>query len=279
MINQTQTRKLTRSMKRTAVWETLVKRATVEQWQAIDRDYRSEPLPNMQAAAVLVTAALCLILPRYFGQEATFSKIAWLQQLAAGWPYPRVHGHVYWALFKLVNYGLIPYLCMRFVLKRPLRDFGVRFVETRAALITYACMLLVIAPFVLLASGSEAFLRTYPKCPGAADNLASLLIWEVSYGLQFLMLEVFFRGFLSFGLARSLGSLGIFVMVVPYAMIHFSKPLAECVGSILAGIALGTVALRTGSIWGGVLVHCAVAWSMDLLALYRTDRLAALFWG
>jgi membrane protease YdiL (CAAX protease family) len=59
-------------------------------------------------------------------------------------------------------------------------------------------------------------------------------------------------------------------------MIHFSKPLAECLGSILAGIALGTVALRTGSIWGGVLVHCLVAWSMDLLALYRTGQLGRL---
>jgi membrane protease YdiL (CAAX protease family) len=47
----------------------------------------------------------------------------------------------------------------------------------------------------------------------------------------------------------------------------------------VAGIVLGTVALRTGSIWGGVLVHCAVAWSMDLLALYRTDRLLQLFTG
>ena len=79
-----------------------------------------------------------------------------------------------------------------------------------------------------------------------------------------------------FNLARSIGSLAIFVMVVPYAMIHFGKPFAECMGSILAGIALGTVALRTGSIWGGVLVHCVVAWSMDLLALWRTDRLWSL---
>jgi membrane protease YdiL (CAAX protease family) len=86
------------------------------------------------------------------------------------------------------------------------------------------------------------------------------------------MLELFFRGFMAFGLARVMGSLALFVMVVPYAMIHGNKPLAECLGSIVAGIALGTIALRTGSIWGGVLLHCGVAWSMDLLALARTGR-------
>jgi len=261
------------------VWKTWFRRATLEQWQAIDADYRKEPLPSQQAAALLVVAAVCLILPRYFGQESTVRNSAWLMQLTADWPYPRVHGNVYWALFKLLNYGFLPYLCMRFVLKRPLRDFGVRMVESKTALLTYASMLLVIAPFVLIASGTQAFLRTYPKCAGAADGLVPLLIWECVYGLQFFMLEVFFRGFLIFGLARSIGSLAIFVMVVPYAMIHFSKPLAECVGSIFAGIALGTVALRTGSIWGGVLVHCLVGWSMDLLALYRTGQLARLLFG
>ena len=261
------------------MWKALLKRATVEQWQAIDAEYRQEPLPSQQAAWILVVAALCLILPRYFGSESAVRGSAWLSQLTADWPYPRVHGNVYWALFKLLNYGLLPYLCIRLVLKRPLRDFGVRMVESRSALITYASMLLVIAPFVLIASGTQAFLRTYPKCAGAADGLTPLLIWELAYGLQFLMLELFFRGFLIFGLARSVGSLAIFVMVVPYAMIHFSKPLAECLGSILAGIALGTVALRTGSIWGGVLVHCLVAWSMDLLALYRTGHLARILFG
>ena len=84
------------------------------------------------------------------------------------------------------------------------------------------------------------------------------------------------RGFLIFALARYVGSLAIFVMVVPYAMIHFGKPMAECVGSIIAGTVLGTMALRTGSIAGGVVVHCGVAWGMDLFALAQNGSLARL---
>ncbi|MET0391057.1 MAG: CPBP family intramembrane glutamic endopeptidase [Polyangiales bacterium] len=261
------------------MWKSWLRRATLEQWEAIDREYRVEALPSYRAAAVLVTAAVALILPRYFGQTSSLEKFAFLQALAEGLPYPQMHGDVYWALFKVFNYGFVPWLCMRFVLKEPLSAFGVRFVESRAAALTYLAMLLAIAPFVVIASGTEAFLRTYPKCAAAGDGLGPLLVWELAYGLQFLMLEVFFRGFLIFALARWIGSLAIFVMIIPYAMIHFSKPMAECFGSILAGIALGTVALRTRSIVGGVLVHCVVAWSMDLLALYRTDRLFSLFSG
>ena len=70
-----------------------------------------------------------------------------------------------------------------------------------------------------------------------------------------------------FTLARYMGAYAIFVMVVPYVMIHFGKPLAETVGSVIAGAALGTLALRTRSIFGGVLIHVTIAWAMDISAI------------
>jgi membrane protease YdiL (CAAX protease family) len=56
-------------------------------------------------------------------------------------------------------------------------------------------------------------------------------------------------------------------MIVPYCMIHYGKPLPETLGAIVAGLVLGTLALRTRSIWGGVLIHIGVALTMDMLAL------------
>jgi uncharacterized protein len=262
-----------------STWKELLGKLTVEPWRAIDAQYRSETLPDLRPAWVLVTAAVALVLPRFIGQERHLAEYPVLRALFTGVPYPSLHPHLYWALFKLINYGLLPFLCIKLVLKQRLSDFGVVFVENRRILATYAGMLLVVAPFVYWASTTSAFLRTYPKYDGAGESLGQLLIWEAAYGFQFFMLEFFFRGFLIFSLARYIGSLAIFVMIVPYAMIHLGKPFAECMGSILAGIALGTLALRTGSIWGGVVVHCAVAWSMDLLALARTGKLQHLFSG
>jgi membrane protease YdiL (CAAX protease family) len=54
---------------------------------------------------------------------------------------------------------------------------------------------------------------------------------------------------------------------VPYCMIHYGKPMTETIGAIFAGVILGTLAMRTRSIWGGVLIHVGVAWTMDLLAI------------
>jgi len=104
---------------------------------------------------------------------------------------------------------------------------------------------------------------------GAQQLLMSCEVPHRAYGLQFLCLEFFFRGFLLFALARTIGAFSIFVMIVPYAMIHFGKPPAECVGSVIAGVALGTIALRTRSIYGGVFVHCGVAFSMDVFVLIQ----------
>jgi membrane protease YdiL (CAAX protease family) len=58
-------------------------------------------------------------------------------------------------------------------------------------------------------------------------------------------------------------------MMVPYCMIHFTKPLPECCASIVAGLALGFMSLKTRSIWLGAALHISVALSMDFTSLWR----------
>jgi uncharacterized protein len=54
-------------------------------------------------------------------------------------------------------------------------------------------------------------------------------------------------------------------------MIHFHKPFPEAIGSIIGGFVLCWLALKTRSIWGGVFLHVAVALTLDVLALWRTN--------
>jgi membrane protease YdiL (CAAX protease family) len=58
-------------------------------------------------------------------------------------------------------------------------------------------------------------------------------------------------------------------MMLPYCMIHFTKPLPEACASIVAGLALGLMSLKTRSIWLGAALHITVALSMDLASLAR----------
>ena len=104
-------------------------------------------------------------------------------------------------------------------------------------------------------------------------SVLDFVVWEVEYLSTFFAVEFFFRGYLLFGLRRYLGSLSLFVSMVPYCLIHVLKPAPEAIGSIVAGLLLGTLALCTGSLWSGVLLHVSVALSMDVLASWQSGRL------
>ena len=101
------------------------------------------------------------------------------------------------------------------------------------------------------------------------------MIWGLIYFFQLFGLEFFFRGFLVHSLKKSLGLYSIFVMTVPYCMIHFSKQPAETLSAIAAGIFLGWLSYKNGSIWLGLILHCTVAFSMDIFALYAKGLLVS----
>jgi uncharacterized protein len=75
------------------------------------------------------------------------------------------------------------------------------------------------------------------------------------------------------GLAPRLGWAAIFAMVVPYNMLHYGKPMPEALAAIVGGIVLGTLSLKTRSIWWGAALHISIALTMDICALTHAGRL------
>ena len=133
----------------------------------------------------------------------------------------------------------------------------------------YAVLFLPVLVAVFIVSFFEEFQIYYPFYTQAHRSLFDFIFWESFYVAQFLSLEFFFRGFMIQPLRRIMGSSAVFAMMIPYVMIHIGKPMIECFAAIIAGIVLGTLALRTRSIWAGFLIHMSVALSMDLLAIWQ----------
>ena len=132
--------------------------------------------------------------------------------------------------------------------------------------------------FAFFVSFREDFVAVYPFYRQAHRSGFDLLVWECLYLSQFACLEFFFRGFLLHACKPAFGANAILVMCLPYLMIHFPKPWLEATGAIFFGLFLGMLALRTRSIWGGVLVYVSIALSMDLLALLQTRGLPVRWW-
>lgn len=234
------------------------------QWRAIDAE-SGPPLanPHARVLVVMLVTAVSLTLQDYVGGADKYEK--WFPY--AGDRYWELKSFVWWSGWRVLGYVVIPVIAILCLPGERVRDYYISFRGFVRHLWIYALMFVAFSPVVVVASLSDSFRDTYPFYRIANRSHFDLWTWEALYVIQFISLEFFFRGFLLESLRRVIGSNAIFVMIVPYCMIHFSKPMPETLGAIGAGLILGTLAMRTRSIWGGVLIHCAVAISMDVLAL------------
>ena len=236
----------------------------------------------------LLTVAVCLLLIHYLKFATSFeAALAWFGE-QTGTPgllgdamrgrFYALYTELWWGAVHLLGYVVLPVLVIRLVLRERVRDFGLHWNDTARYAGWYLLLATPIIGFAFLASYRQDFLEHYPFYRLAFRSGFDLIAWEVIYLLQFAFLEFFFRGFFLHACKPAFGANAVFVMVVPYLMIHFAKPWLEASGAILFGLFLGILALRSRSIWGGALVHMSVALSMDLLALMRTGHLPEHWW-
>ncbi|TXI27030.1 MAG: CPBP family intramembrane metalloprotease [Nitrosomonas oligotropha] len=183
----------------------------------------------------------------------------------------QLHQLIYWASVVIFFYFVFPACIILLVFKENLTEYGLQLKNAGQGYPLYLGMLAIMVPLVFYFSGSESFLARYPFYTVASDEslFPNFFLWEIVYFLQFLALEFFFRGFILHGTKHRFGFYAIFVMVIPYCMIHFGKPMPETIAAIIAGVVLGFLSLKSKSIWLGVMIHCSVALTMDLCALYR----------
>jgi hypothetical protein len=134
----------------------------------------------------------------------------------------------------------------------------------------YLLMLLIMVPLIAAASTQPDFLAMYPKfrnlafLSGERSNGWFKVLYELSYGIDFVGIELFFRGFLILAFVKWAGKDAVLPMAIFYCTIHFGKPLGECISSFFGGLILGVVTYHTRSIYGGLLVHLGIAWLMEL---------------
>lgn len=266
-------------------------------FDALDAEAAAERrLPGYDARAeadrarqIFLGAGILLVLGYSFGDRPFFidtfgPALAKSRRLA---PYADLLSYVYWSFAKLLGFGILPLLHLRLLGQRPAEcGLGRQPAPVGSAVPqlpwgrTYLLLLMAVLPAVIAVSFTPAFQQSYPFYRQAGRSLFDFLAWELPYLFTFVAVEFFFRGYLLFGLRRVFGSHTLFISMLPYCMIHVLKPAPEAFASIFSGLLLGTLALATGSLWCGVLLHITVALSMDLLSSAQGHTLPALtrFW-
>ena len=227
-------------------------------------------------AAAGLTCISYLKNPDYLAAILANTRFASIGDEAAHPTANNLYALVWWVFVSMIFYFVVPAIFVKFVQKRPLSEIGLAFkIEKGFAKLLLQCVFIML-PIVYLMSLTAGFSAKYPFLKvynGDPYFSTTLLIWELVYFVQFFGLEFFFRGFLVHSLKPALGIYAIFVMTVPYCMIHFGKPMPETFSAIAAGIFLGWLSYKNGNIWLGLLLHCTVAFSMDVFALYNKGLL------
>ncbi len=176
-----------------------------------------------------------------------------------------------WDEYILVNVaGLIlpPFLLLFGVLRTDPAEFGLRAPDRGAAKVALAFFALML-PVLVIVSRRPEFYFKYPLVPAAANQWSALLAYELIYGFYFLCWEWFYRGFLTFGLSRSLGAApAIILQAVGFGIMHYGKPTPEFISSFVGGAILGWMALRYRSFWPCFLLHWAISGTLDVLAIH-----------
>lgn len=229
------------------------------------------PSFDFNTTAVFVSSTVLLTLFFYYGKANYYRR-----GLVETWnptfesllgDYVGMAAYAYWGFSSLFFRVLVPALIILFVLKQKPRDYGYRIRGQLRHAPPYIAAYFFMVPFLYWASTQESFQSRYPFYGPAAEGGPTFWLYELFYGMQFIGVEAFFRGFMLFGLFKKFGYNALLIVAIPYVMIHFNKPITETLGALIAGVVLGYLALKSKSFFNGILLHFGIAVTMDLFAI------------
>jgi membrane protease YdiL (CAAX protease family) len=227
-----------------------------------------EPLEGVdaRAATIVVVATVCYLVSKFEASGDFYN--AHLKSWLTYGRFFDLGSDLYWLSSSNLVFGLVPLLALA-LLREPFSEYGLGLGDRRFGLKATAALLAVMLPLVAVAARSSAFAGAYPLNGNAHKDWGHFVVFETLYLSYFAGWELFHRGFLLFGLRRRIGNLAIFVQALPFTLMHFAKPEPEAWGSLVAGVALGLLAVRARSFWYGVAVHAGVAFTMDVLQSWK----------
>lgn len=221
---------------------------------------------DRQATVILLASALLLTLHRYYSRrrffQLHFAEYFGNAPLAESYPY------YYWFLTTALTLLLVPALVAKFGTRARLNDYGIRLGNQKLGWrVTLTAWILMFQVVILAVIVYPPFLTKYPLCKVVANSWQTFLPYQLAYGVYMFSWEFFFRGFMLFGLEKRFGNYSILIQTIPFAVMHYSKPLPEALGSIVAGVLLGVLALETRSFIYGAAIHWLVAMTMDIVVV------------
>ena len=153
---------------------------------------------------------------------------------------------------ELIYYLLVPLAAGFLLFQDKPRDYGIRIGRWKSAIILIAICLAAMA-LILYEVGKMPEFRSYYH--ESHIDWPELLLDAALYMFAW---EFLFRGYMLFGLEKSIGKSAIFVQAIPFVLLHLGKPFLETLACIPGGFIFGYVAYRTRSFLPCFIIHFGI---------------------
>jgi len=270
-------------------------------WHSIRRFFTERP------GQIIGSAFLLIMLWGYHGELELLTKI-WPEYVGPGRglsdpasPRPSLIPGIPWddELISFFGGGLllvvVPMLLIKFVYRGRLSDYGLGLPpkgRRALAVTTFLALFLLSLPAFWLGTfnaGANSMQSVYPFYR-PFSGIGQFLLYEATYIPFFIAIEFIFRGYLLFGLAGVRDSevpsggggvpgrfyfhrYAILIQMLSYTAWHLGKPIPELWGTVVWGLAAGSIAYAVRSIWGVTLAHFLLNVVLDYTI---ADRLGLL---
>ena len=164
---------------------------------------------------------------------------------------------------ELIYYVLIPLATGLLLFRDKPWDYGIRIGRWKSFLVLTTVCLAGMAAIIYGTSRMPEFSSYYYR---ANIDWPDLLLDTALYMFAW---EFIFRGYMLFGLEKSIGKSAIFVQAIPFVLLHAGKPFLETLSCIPSGFIFGYIAHRTRSFLPSFVIHFGIYIMMITFTHYQ----------
>jgi membrane protease YdiL (CAAX protease family) len=222
---------------------------------------------NRKPTLILLWVPLLLTTWKYYGSKAFYLQHLAEKFVVYGNPGQTAELYAFASAFLLL--GVCSLLFIKFVFKESLTQYGLQLGDWRFSLLTLAVLVPVMAVISFPSSKDPQFIAEYPLFKGAGASTAAFAVHAAAYLFFYVGWEIFFRGFMQFGLREKFGDWFAILIQTGFAcIVHIGKPDGEIYSSILGSLIWGIVAFRSRSLLAPVLTHWVLGVSLDFYVCF-----------
>lgn len=197
-------------------------------------------------------------------------------------PQADLYQYFYQFALTVLLYVCIPWLITKYYLKEDFASLGLRFTPNKTALLICGVVYPIVLASTYFSARQPDIYGEYPLSKLIGSSWLVFIIYQSAYLFYFIAYEVFYRGYLQFGLMSSQPSAKetaviLAIQTLITVLFHIGKPGSEIAMAAVFGPIIGYVAIRFNSIWYGMAIHFLMNVFMDFFILQYLHLLPSKF--